>query len=422
MRERVAIVGTGIAGMGCGHFLHPSCDLTFYEKNDYVGGHTHTVTIEEDGKPIPIDTGFMVFNHVTYPLLTRLFADLDVPTMPTSMSFSVQHRRSGLEFCGSGLNGLFAQRTNLFKPTYIKLLSQINQFNAQCLEVLSSDRFRDYSLREYVLEKGWSEDLLEKYLIPMSSAVWSTSPDRMAHFPAFTLVRFFYNHGFLGLNTQHPWYTVVKGSQTYRDKLIAPFRDRIFCRRGAVRVLREQNRAGVVDAAGLIEWYDRVILACHADEALRLLDQPTPLETQLLSPFRYQSNDVTLHTDSRLMPATRRAWSSWNVRIEDDSHGIPQSSTIYYMNSLQRVSPNKDYFVSINGRDLIDESTILAKMTYDHPIFTHETQRVQSDLPRLNEDNLINYCGSYFGYGFHEDALESAVDLSRQLHRESIAA
>jgi predicted NAD/FAD-binding protein len=418
--ERLAIIGTGVAGMACGYFLHSKFDLTVYEKNDYIGGHTHTVMVDEDGLSIPIDTGFIVYNEVTYPNLIRLFSELSVKTKPTSMSFSVQYVPDKLEFCGSGLNGLFAQRKNLFNLRYIRMLRQINRFNQECLEVLNNDQFADYSLADYIRERHFGDDMLYRYLIPMSSAVWSTPPDLMLGFPARALIRFFYNHGFLGLNTQHPWRTVDQGSQQYREKIIALFKNRIYVNRAAVSVRRENNKVQVIDSSGQTEWYDKVIIACHADEALSLLDQPTGAEQHLLSEFRYQLNTATLHTDDYVMPKTRRAWSSWNYRMETDAGGKMTPSTIYWMNSLQGVSKKKNYFLSINDPGTVKPESVIRKIDYMHPVFSVAAMKIQPNLCELNNQGMIFFCGSYFRYGFHEDAFTSGLELSRLLTGERI--
>lgn len=331
------------------------------------------------------------------------------------MSFSVQHLPSGLEFCGSGLSGLFAQRKNLLNPSFIRLLSQIHRFNRTSLEVLDRVEFDSMTLAEYVRLRGYGQELLDKYLVPMSSAVWSTPPDEMLNFSVRTLVRFFHNHGFLGLHTQHPWKTLVGGSRTYREKLIAPFRDRIYARRAAVSVRREDGRVVVRDSQGQSETYDKVILASHADQSLRLLDAPTAEEARLLRPFQYQTNLATLHTDSRLMPRTRRAWSSWNCRVDVDAAGRAVPSTIYWMNSLQHVSDKEDFFVSINGADRIRPDRILYQISYEHPVFNVATTEAQKELDRLNETGPIYFSGSYFRYGFHEDALASSVRLCERI-------
>ena len=273
--QTLAIIGTGIAGLGCAHFLHQRFDLTLYEQRDYAGGHTNTITVDECGRAVPIDTGFMVFNHVTYPNLTRLFRELDVQTKPTNMSFSVQHKPTGLEYNGGSLNLLFGQRRNLLRPRFWRMLAQINRFNAEAVAALEEPRYADYSLRDYVAERGYGDDMLNLYLVPMSSAVWSTPPEKMLDFPAVTLLRFWHNHGFLGLDTQHPWFTVARGAKSYVEKITAPFRDRVQLKSAARRVSRPGGRARISTAEGDAREFDKVILACHADQALALLADPS---------------------------------------------------------------------------------------------------------------------------------------------------
>lgn len=414
--QRTAIIGTGIAGMGCGYFLFPHTTLSLYEQNDYIGGHTHTVTVEEAGRPVYIDTGFMVFNYKTYPNLCRLFEQIHAPVKKTEMSFSVQHVPTGLEYSGSGLNHLFAQRRNLFKPSFLRMLRQIDRFNKESVRLLDDPRYADYSLRQYVKDFDVGEDMLWKYLVPMSSAVWSTPMEKMLDFPVQTLIRFFHNHGFLGLDTQHQWWTLDKGSQSYRDLLIRPFRDRIQVNRKVVAVTREGDKAIVQTADGNRETFDQVILACHGDQALALLTQPSAEERRLLSAFSYQHNRAVLHTDERVMPQRRLAWSSWNYRIIE-RNGRLAPSTIYWMNRLQQVSDKKNYFVSINPQETLDEQAILREIDYEHPLFDIPAIRAQATLNNLNKEGPIYFCGSYFNYGFHEDAFTSALQLCRHLLR-----
>lgn len=406
--------------MGCGYFLHRKYDLTLYEQGSHIGGHTHTVTVDEEGRPVPIDVGFIVYNEVTYPNLTRLFRTLSVPTMNSSMSFSVQHVATGLEYSGSGLSGLFGQRRNLLRPSFYRFLAQVDRFNKESPEILDGERFNEMTLAEYAQKKGFGNDLLQNYLIPMSAAVWSMPPEKMLEFPASTLVRFFKNHGFLGLNTQHQWKTVKGGSWTYRDLLIAPFRDRISVDRGAVRVIRNNAKATVIASDGSRKEYDKVIFACHADQTLRLLENPTNLEKSLLAPFAYQRNTGVLHTDASVMPKIRRVWSSWNYRIDTAADGRALPSTVYYMNSLQNLPTKKDYFISINDPGRVREENILRTFEYEHPVFSLAAIRAQKDLPKLNTDNTLYFCGSYFRYGFHEDAFTSALHCSRALTGEPI--
>lgn len=417
-RPSLAIIGTGIAGLGCAHFLHDKYDLTVFEQNEYAGGHTNTVTVPEDGREVAVDTGFMVFNHVTYPLLTRLFRELDVETKPTDMSFSVRHDAVGIEYNGGSLGKLFGQRRNVVRPRFWRFVLQINRFNQETIAALDDPRFTDMTLGEYAAHRGYGEDFLNLYIVPMGSAVWSTPPELMLQFPALTLMRFWHNHGFLGMDTRHPWWTVTNGAKSYVKKLTAPFRDRIRLQSPVVRVERTNGGARVFTREGEAQTFDKVILASHADQSLRMLADPTPLESELLSPFHYQPNEAALHTDPRFMPKTRRCWASWNYHIRPLPGGGIVPSTHYWMNRLQGVSDKVDYFVSINPDERLDESKVLKRIAYEHPLFDLPAIRAQKRLPELNRlgaDQTTYFCGSYFRYGFHEDAFMSAVNLCQDL-------
>jgi uncharacterized protein len=422
--QKLAIIGTGIAGMGCGWFLHRDYELTVYEQLDYVGGHTNTISVDENGTPVYFDTGFMVFNHETYPYLTKLLEELQVATKKTDMSFSVQHVPSGLEFCGSGLNGLFAQRKNIFSPKYIRLLMQITRFNKVAnafvkQESTATGKTSDISVADFCKQHQLGDDFLYKYLIPMSGAVWSTPPDKMLEFPAYTLMRFFYNHGFLGLDTQHQWWTVDGGSRMYRDKIIIPYAERILLNHPAVSVKFESGKVKIIARDGNTREFDKVIFACHGDEALKLLADPTADQQRLLSCFKYQANKATVHTDESIMPKAKIAWSSWNYRI-DQSDRFAQPSTIYWMNSLQGVSDKKNYFVSINEAKEVDPRKIIREIDYTHPLFDVKAIEAQKELKSLNQTGPMYFCGSYFRYGFHEDALMSAVELCSSLLNKQV--
>lgn len=420
---KLAIIGTGIAGLGCAYFLHPRFDLTLFEQNSYAGGHTNTVTVTEGTRPVPIDTGFMVYNEVTYPQLTRLFRELQVAVKPTSMSFSVQHVPTGLEYCGSSLNHLFGQRKNLLRPRFWQMLARISRFNAEAIGALQDAQYASHSVREYVAERGYGEDFLNFYLVPMSSAVWSTPPAQMLEFPAMTLLRFFHNHGFLGLHTQHPWLTVVNGAKSYVQKLTEPFQSRIRLNEPIKVVTRSGGQAQITLASGKTETFDKVILACHADQALRLLADADMDECALLGEFKYQPNLATLHTDTSVMPRTRLCWSSWNYRITTGQDGQAEPMTVYWMNSLQGVSERENYFVSVNGAADIAPEKILKQIPYEHPLFSLGAVRAQEQLPALNQRSpaqSVYFCGSYFKYGFHEDAFASALELSRVLTGERL--
>jgi uncharacterized protein len=409
-RESIGIVGTGIAGLGAAWLLQDDCDVTLFDGNHYAGGHTNTITIRERDRDVPVDTGFMVFNEVTYPNLTALFRTLDVETMPASMSFGVQHRASGIEYCGSSVDQLFAQRRNLLRPRFLRFLSTVTRFNAEARAAIESHAFDDHTLAGYAQARNYGEDFLRFYLLPMAGAVWSAPFDRVRDFPALTLLRFFDNHGLLGgLEGHHPWLTVRGGAKTYVEKLTRRFRDRIHLGTPVTRVDRD---GGVRLADGSRATFDRVILACHADEALALLAQPSEEEARLLSAFRYQRNVATLHTDPAPMPRARRAWASWNVRVDERDAA---ATTIYWMNSLQRVSDREQYFVSIDDPGLIAPEKILRTIRYSHPLFDRAAVAAQRELPQLNATSphqTTFFCGSYFGYGFHEDAYTSAIRVA----------
>ena len=418
MKERLAIVGTGIAGLGCAHFLHERYELTLYEQNSYVGGHTNTIVVSEEGRDVPIDTGFMVFNHATYPNLCRLFRELGVETKKTDMSFSVQHVPTNLEYNGGSLNLLFGQRRNIFRPRHWRMLSAINRFNKEALSGLEDPRYAGMSLRDYVAARGYGEDMLNLYLAPMSSAVWSTPPEKMDEFPATTLLRFWHNHGFLGLDTQHQWWTVCGGAKSYVTKITEPFRDRIQIGRKAAHVVREGGRARIHDDTGDLHEFDKIVLACHGDQALQLLDHPTDLETRLLREFKYQPNTATVHTDTSFMPKTRRCWASWNYRIDAGANGEAIPTTHYWMNRLQGVSDRENYLVSLNCHDRIAPGKVLRRIEYEHPLFTLGAIRAQRELPALNtisRDQTTYYAGAWFKYGFHEDGFTSGLECARAI-------
>ncbi|HEY4989547.1 MAG TPA: FAD-dependent oxidoreductase, partial [Opitutaceae bacterium] len=404
-----------MAGLGCAHFLQRDFEISVFEKNGYSGGHSNTVCVEEPGtgRSLPIDTGFMVFNRVTYPQLNRLFGHLGVATKPTKMSFSVRNADSGLEYCGSSLNHLFAQRRNLLRPRFYRMLGTISRFNREALEALDDPANQEITLAEYVGNRGYGEDFLSLYLAPMSSAVWSTPPELMNSFPAGSLLRFFHNHGFLGLNTQHPWYTVTGGARAYVEKLVAPWRERIRHQSAVARICRAGRSVSLTTVDGRTETFDKVIVACHADQAISLLSDPREEEVRTLGAFRYQANIATLHTDRAVMPRTRLAWASWNYEINHDGVGDSATATHYWMNSLQGVSEREDYFVSINRPHAIDPAKVVRTIAYEHPLFNLGALRAQKELPQLNMaaagSTETYFAGSYFRYGFHEDALLSAV-------------
>lgn len=419
--KSLAVIGTGISGLSCAWFLRDRFQLTVFEKNDYIGGHTNTVTVDEDGRPVPIDTGFMVFNHITYPLLTRLFRELDVATKPTDMSFSVQHRPSGVEYNGGSVGLLFGQRKNLLSPRHWRMLFAIDRFNKEAIPALEDPQYREMTLGTYVAARGYGADMLHRYLIPMGSAVWSTPPERMLDFPAMTLLRFWHNHGFLGLDTQHSWFTVVNGAQSYVQQITAPFASSIHLQTGAQSIRRTGRQVAVTLTDGATQTFDKVVLACHADQALSLLADPTELESRLLQRFKYQKNATTLHTDSAFMPQTRRCWAAWNYRIDGGPGKSIVPTTHYWMNRLQGVSEKRDYFVSLNCDERVSPDRVLRRIPYEHPLFDLPAVQAQDELPALNRispDQTTYFAGAWFKYGFHEDGLASGLNCARAIAGE----
>ncbi len=414
-RRQIAIIGSGISGMATAWFLRHEHDITLFEKDDRIGGHSNTVMVPEDGGEIPVDTGFMVYNEVTYPLLTRLFKELNVTTQQTSMSFSVQHLKDRLEFNGGSVNLLFGQRSNLLNIRYWKMLMQINRFNRETVAELESPKFGDMPLRDYVKARNYGEDFLRWYLSPMAAAVWSSPPERINNFPARTLMRFWHNHGFLGLDTQHPWRTVTGGSRRYVEKLTASLEPQIR-RNSGVKAISQlaSGRTQLTLESGEEPQFDQVIIAAHGDQALKLLADATPLESDLLACFPYQKNEAVLHTDTSVMPKTRRCWASWNYRIDEKNC----CSTHYWMNELQNVSQNQNYYVSINPSTQPPAAQIKKHLVYEHPLFDLKSIAAQERLHELHAagDHTGRYfCGAWQRNGFHEDGLWSAVNVCTQI-------
>lgn len=421
MKKSLAIVGTGISGMALAYFLKDDYEICVFEKEDYIGGHTNTITHEG----VSFDTGFMVFNEVTYPLLIKLFKKLGVPYYNTDMSFAVRVDQKNIEYNGSSLSGLFSQRKNLLNPLFIRFLLHIDKFNKKAPLLLKSGDLDHLTVKEMINHLGLGKDFLHHFLIPMSAAVWSMPFEDMMNFSAKTLVQFFYNHGFMGLDTQHQWKTVEGGSQTYREKLIAPFRESILTVHEVTSVERvrtqnnsDQVRIAYTDQCGEKQerMFDQCILACHSDQAYKMLKNPTDLEKELLPLFKYQKNIATVHSDEKVMPKLKKVWSSWNYILPKD--GEPY--TVYYMNMLQKLNTSKNIFININGEKFIEKSKIIKQMIYHHPLFTQQAQARQKDLEKLNDDHLIFYAGAYFRYGFHEDGLLSAVKLASKLLKKEV--
>lgn len=408
---KIGIVGTGIAGMASAYMLQKAGhDIVVFEQNDYIGGHTHTVEVDDHNKLVPIDTGFIVFNETNYPNLVQLFTQLGVEYQDTDMSFAVTNPYLDLEYCGSTLNSLFCQRRNIIRPKFYRLLQEIIKFNKVSPEVLYDVKYRNYSIKDYFEYRRIGKLCFEQYLVPMSVALWSAPSETIQNFPIVSLVKFFKNHGLLGFTTQLQWKTVKGGSFTYRDLLIETFKDKIQLN-SKVENVKRVSEGVVIGVNGTEHFFDKVVMASHADQSYNLLHRPTDIENKLLSKFKYQKNIVDLHTDKKVMPVRKNGWAAWN-------HAVTNQGTYvsYWMNKLQNLETWQNYFVSLNATEYIANESILQSFTYHHPIFDLDAMNAQKELHLLNSsDGDIFFCGSYFGHGFHEDAMTSAVDMCRKI-------
>jgi predicted NAD/FAD-binding protein len=412
--RRVAVVGGGVAGIVAAYLLQGDHDVTLYEKNDYLGGHTHTITIP-DGPDAgtPVDTGFIVLNDRTYPLLRTFLQRLDVSTRDTGMSFSFHCRKTGLYYSGTNFNGLFAQRRNLFRPAHWAMLRDISRFSLEAERALRDESIGETNLGDYLRRHRYSKELIENYVIPMCSAIWSSPAEEIELFPAGALLRFFHNHGLLSLRDRPQWMTVVGGSIRYVQAFLDVFRGNILLGTTVQGISREPEGVSIHTGSGKADIFDSVVIAAHADEALEILEDPSSEERRLLAPWQYQSNEVVLHTDTSILPPHSRAWSCWNYTRENLDDGTSPVSVTYYMNMLQGLKTSKGYCVTLNSRTPIADGCHVAGMQYRHPLFTFESIATQRELPLLSGKRNTYYCGSYFGYGFHEDAVRSAVSVGR---------
>ncbi len=415
--KSVAVIGTGIAGLACAYLLRNKVRLTVFEQNDYAGGHTNTFYTDEQDKTIAIDTGFMVYNEVTYPYLTRLFKELNINSKPTDMSFSVRNKSLNLEWSGTGFNRLFGDRKNIFNLRFWKMLTELDRFNKTALASLDNNSISNLTLREFIAREKLSQDMLDLYLLPMMSALWSAPPSTMLEFPAAVLIRFMFTHGLLSMYGKLNWLTVCGGASTYVKAMSESFKEKIHLNAKVVSV--SNTPAGKISVQlddGVVQEFDQCILACHGDQAFEILDSSYTIEKGLLKHFKYQENSILVHKDDSVMPKHRINWASWNYLIDSKNPAAP-TTTHYWMNSLQQVSERFNYFVSLNAEALIDPNLVLRRIQYHHPIFTVEAKNAQKQLQELNKNSLRNLylCGSYFSHGFHEDALASSVEVVKNI-------
>ncbi len=405
---RIAIVGTGISGLVCGSALAPRHELHVFEAADYIGGHTNTVDVPADmpGQTLPIDTGFIVFNDFTYPNFCAMIAALGVRWQPTDMSFSVQCERDGLEYCGSNLNTLFAQRRNLLRPAFHRMLRDILRFNREAPQAAANGHAAA-SLRDYLHAERFSREFIDRYIIPMGAAIWSADPGQFDRIPLRFFVQFFEQHGMLRGMNRRPWRTITGGARAYVALLVQPFRNRIRLRAPIESIRRFEAHVELTPRGGAPERFDQVVLALHSDQALRCLADASEAERQILSAIRYQANQAVLHGDPRLLPSRRRAWAAWNYFVPARPSAAPAVS--YYMNALQSLPTRRPWIVSLNRGAAIDAASIARVIEYHHPVFTAESVAAQQRWAQISGVRRTHYCGAYWGFGFHEDGVRSAL-------------
>jgi uncharacterized protein len=413
-RLNIAVIGTGISGLSAAWLLSSRHDVTVYEKSDRIGGHSNTVMASFGGQKIAVDTGFIVFNRTTYPNLTALFQYLDVPTRPSEMSLSVSLDDGELEYSGTGLGGLLAQPRNVLRPRFWSMLRELVRFYDRATRDAALLMDETICLGDYLDRGGYGAAFRDDHLLPMASAIWSASPDEILAFPAATFIRFHHNHGLLQLTARPPWQTVIGGSQVYVQRLTSPFADRVRLECGVVSVRRAAGRVIVTDVRGEARAYDHVVLATHANEALAVIDQPTPEEADLLGAFRYSRNLAVLHSDPGLMPRRRRAWSSWNYVGSRDRRDAAAGVT-YWMNRLQGIPEHLPLFVTLNPERPPHTGSLHHSEVYEHPIFDAAAIAAQRRLWSLQGKGNIWFCGAHFGAGFHEDGLQSGLAVAEQL-------
>lgn len=406
---KIAIIGGGISGMVAAYLLNLDHDITLFEANDYVGGHTHTVEIPMDGKSYAVDTGFIVFNETTYPNFCRLLDQLGVPSQSSTMTFSVKCEKTGLEYSPHTLNTLFGQRKNLFSPSFYRMIYDIFRLRGEFDWLADADSER--ALGDYLRARGYSRRFIDHFIIPLASSLWSAGPKDISNFPLQTFVRFFKNHGFL--ETTHPiqWKVIRKGSQQYVEKITASYTDKIRLNTSIHKITRYPDHVELIAEDGDPASFDHVVIAVHSDQALKMLTDPSSAEQEILGAIPYQENLATLHTDSTVLPERRPLWSSWNYLIPREE--IQRAALTYNMNILQTISAPMTFCVTLNRASAIKGDQVIGNYIYHHPVYLRQSPRVQKRHDEISGKNRTHYCGAYWGYGFHEDGVNSALAACR---------
>lgn len=411
---KIAIIGGGISGLTAAYGLYQHHDLTLFEANSYIGGHTNTIDVELDGERHAIDTGFIVFNYNTYPNFTRILNDLDIASQPTSMSFSMKCARTGLEYRGADLNGLFAQRRNLLSFPFYRLLKDILRFNKQSLSILASKE-ESQTVGEYLTRERYSKEFLEQYFLPMGSAIWSCPLGVFEKFPIRFIVEFYKNHGILAIRDLPQWRVIRGGSKCYVEAMITRFASSIRTNSPVISVIRKEDFVEICPRGSSPERFDHVIFACHSDQALNILgENAAPIERELLSAFPYEKNVAQLHTDISVLPRNRRAWACWNYFAPPGSN--EKATVTYNMNLLQNLNSSNTFSVTLNGEDRVDPNKVIRRINYEHPIFSVGRSAAQRRHSEVINQRRTSFCGAYWGNGFHEDGVNSALTVCDALN------
>lgn len=412
---RIAVVGSGISGLTAAWLLSRRHEVNVFEKRTRLGGHTHTVVHSQDGRTLPLDTGFIVYNEKTYPCLTRAFAELEVETQPSDMSFSVSCANPDLEYAVHSLTGLFAQREKIVSVAFLKMLVDIVRFGRKGRKLLRGAGDPSATIGDFLSEGSFGDAFARYYLLPMTAAIWSSGTGLAAEFPRDTLLRFLDNHGLLQVTGQPDWRTVVGGSHSYVQPMVRGIEDRIHLGDGVCRIVRSAPEVEIHLESGASERFDHVVIAAHANQALSMLHEPSPLERELLGQWQYSRNDTWLHTDVSMLPRRPKAWASWNYLLPDGRQPQDRVSVTYHLNRLQRLTGEKQYLVTLNPPREPAPQSVIRRMTYSHPIYTRDAVATQPELPRLNGENRTHFCGAYFRNGFHEDGFVSAMSVAADL-------
>jgi uncharacterized protein len=419
-RPRLAVIGAGVSGLVAAYRLRDRFDLAVFEAGERIGGHVNTIDVAEGDRVIPVDTGFIVFNRRNYPLFTALLDELGVESQPAPMSFGVRCEDSGLEYAGSpDLRSLFAQPSNLLSPGFLRMIRDVLRFNREASAIAEAGT-DERSVAEFIESAAYSRRFIDHYLIPIGASLWSSPARDFREFPIRFVCEFLHHHGMLRLKDRPQWRVIRGGSREYVRKLIEPFADRIHTRRPVAGLTRDGAGVEIEFASGRTERFDRVVVATHADQALRLLRDPSPVETELLSAFPYQSNPAILHTDDRALPKARLARAAWNYHRRTDSDDA--ATVTYSMNRLQSLDAKRSYNVTLGGEDLIDPRSIICEIDYQHPRFIAGRDAAQKRHAELIDHRRTSYCGAYWGYGFHEDGVASATRVARALRSEPAPA